>query len=132
MGRAAGAKAYLKSQLRFYGVPNPGVRAAVADYLRGQSLQNATDVVGVCRALYATNEHELWSAAIAILVECGVTSALLHGGTSTGSKRSPNVDARRSQPRASSASASSVSNWVVTIIVSHDGRCPGGSQAPRA
>jgi len=65
--RAAGAKAYLKSQLRFYGVPNPGIRAAVADYLRSESLQNAKDVVAVSRALYATDEHELWSAAIAIL-----------------------------------------------------------------
>jgi 3-methyladenine DNA glycosylase AlkD len=65
--RAAGAKAYLKSQLEFYGVANPGVRAAVADYLREESLQNARDLVAVCRALYATREHELWSAAIALL-----------------------------------------------------------------
>ncbi|HSQ63193.1 MAG TPA: DNA alkylation repair protein [Polyangiaceae bacterium] len=65
--RAAGAKAYLKSQLRFYGVANPGVRAAASDYLRERPLQNAREVVAVCRALYATREHELWSAAIAIL-----------------------------------------------------------------
>ncbi len=56
--RAAGAKAYLKSNLSFYGVANPGVRAAVSDYLREQPLDDAREVVAVCRGLYATREQK--------------------------------------------------------------------------
>ncbi len=65
--RAAGAKAYLKSELRFFGVAMPGIRRAAADWLRENSLQNAHELRAVVDALYATGEHECLSAAIAIL-----------------------------------------------------------------
>ncbi len=65
--RAQGNKAYLKSTLLFYGVPQPGIRRAAGDYLRAHPLRDAADLRAVCRALYATEEHELWSVAIALL-----------------------------------------------------------------
>src|ERR1700716_4095202 len=61
--RAAHDKAYLKSDLRFWGADLPAIRAAVREFCRAHP--NPT----LAEMLYATDVHELRASAIGVL-EC--------------------------------------------------------------
>ena len=65
--RAASAKAYLKSDLRFFGATLPQTRAAVAEFCRLHPEQTRADLRAIAEAAYATDVHELRSAVIGVL-----------------------------------------------------------------
>ena len=65
--RAAGAKAYMKSDLRFDGVPVPALRAEARAFLKAQPKIDRDTLVAIADALFATNHFELRSAAIELL-----------------------------------------------------------------
>ncbi len=67
--RAVGAKAYLKSELEFLGVPVPIVRATALDFLASHSDLAKEQLVALVRALWATEVHELRSLGVALLDE---------------------------------------------------------------
>ncbi|HEV8468492.1 MAG TPA: DNA alkylation repair protein [Candidatus Limnocylindria bacterium] len=67
--RAAHDKAYLKSDLRFWGADLPAIRAAVREYCRAHSDLTRADLRAIAETLYATNVHELRASAIGVL-EC--------------------------------------------------------------
>jgi 3-methyladenine DNA glycosylase AlkD len=67
--RAAHDKAYLKSDLRFWGADLPKIRAAVREYCRAQPDLSRADLRAIAQTLYATDVHELRAAAIGVL-EC--------------------------------------------------------------
>jgi 3-methyladenine DNA glycosylase AlkD len=72
--RAAGEKAYLKSELEHWGVGVPGTRAVVKAALPPRSDPGHDLVVGVACALWAETVHERRLAAALVLA--GHTSAL--------------------------------------------------------
>jgi hypothetical protein len=65
--RAKAEKAYLKSELRFFGAGQPAIRAAVLEYCRQHSDLTPRDLRAIAEALYETEVHELRSAAIGVL-----------------------------------------------------------------
>ena len=65
--RAAGEKAYLKSDLRFWGTSQDSIRAAVRQYCDAHPDLTRIELRAVSRALYETDVHELRAAAIGIL-----------------------------------------------------------------
>jgi hypothetical protein len=66
-GRAAGEKAYLKSDLRFWGTTQDAIRGAVREYSDGHPDLTRADLHTVAETLYATDVHELRAAAIGVL-----------------------------------------------------------------
>jgi 3-methyladenine DNA glycosylase AlkD len=65
--RAAGEKAYLKSDLRFWGTSQDSIRAAVREYCDAHPDLARADLRGIAETLYATDVHELRAAAIGVL-----------------------------------------------------------------
>jgi 3-methyladenine DNA glycosylase AlkD len=65
--RAAGAKAYMKSNLRFDGVTVPALRAEVRAFLKAQPEIDRDALVAISGALFATDHFELRTAAIELL-----------------------------------------------------------------
>ena len=65
--RAKSEKAYLKSDLRFYGASLPEVRRVAADYTRAHPDLDRRALRSLAEAAYATDVHDLRSVAIAIL-----------------------------------------------------------------
>ncbi len=65
--RAAGAKAYLKSDLEFLGVEVPAIRKTGAEFLAGQKDLDHDGVVAVALALWKKPVFELRALAVAIL-----------------------------------------------------------------
>jgi 3-methyladenine DNA glycosylase AlkD len=65
--RAAHDRAYLKSDLRFYGAPVPEIRRAAADFGRDHPDLTHAELRAIIDALYATDWHEYRSVAIALL-----------------------------------------------------------------
>jgi len=65
--RAKGEKAYLKSDLRFWGTSQDSIRAAVRDYCEAHRDLTRADLRVIAERLYATDVHELRAAAIGVL-----------------------------------------------------------------
>ena len=65
--RAVGEKAYLKSDLRFWGTGQDSIRAAVREYCDAHPDLTRADLRAVAETLYATDVHELHAAAIGVL-----------------------------------------------------------------
>lgn len=65
--RARGEKAYLKSDLRFYGSGQPAIRAAVREYRRAHPELSRAELRAIADALWDSDVHELRSAAIGVL-----------------------------------------------------------------
>ncbi len=65
--RARAEKAYLKSDLRFYGAGMPEIRRAAADFAREHQKLGRADLRAIAEACYASGVHELRSAAIGLL-----------------------------------------------------------------
>ena len=65
--RAAGGKAYLKSDLDFMGVAVPDLRRQVRDWSRRQRGLDRNDLQRLCRALWQRRNHELRAFAIELL-----------------------------------------------------------------
>ena len=65
--RAVGEKAYLKSELRFWGTSQDSIRKAVREYCDAHSELTRADLRAVAGSLYATDVHELRAAAIGVL-----------------------------------------------------------------
>ncbi len=66
--RAAGAKAYLKSDLDFLGVTTPDLRRAAKEWLRGRPPLGRAALRRLAAALWEAPVHELHSFAIEILL----------------------------------------------------------------
>lgn len=66
--RAAGAKAYLKSDLEFYGLDTAALRGAAAAWLRANRALARADLVALAAALWAEPVHELRAFAIELLL----------------------------------------------------------------
>lgn len=67
LARAASEKAYLKSELRFYGAGQPAIREAVLEYCRAHPDLTHDGLRSLADDLYATDVHELRSVAIGVL-----------------------------------------------------------------
>jgi 3-methyladenine DNA glycosylase AlkD len=65
--RAAGTKAYLKSDLRFYGATMPDIRGSVNDFARAKPDLSRSDLRKIVDELWSTDVFELRSAGIALL-----------------------------------------------------------------
>jgi 3-methyladenine DNA glycosylase AlkD len=65
--RAVGEKAYLKSDLRFWGTSQDSIRAAVREYCDAHPDLTRADLRSIAETLYATDVHELRAAAIGVL-----------------------------------------------------------------
>lgn len=65
--RARGEKAYLKSDLRFYGSGQPAIHAAVREYRRAHPKLSRRELRSIAEALWETDVFELRSAAIGVL-----------------------------------------------------------------
>jgi len=65
--RAIGEKAYLKSDLRFWGTGQDAIRAAVREYCDAHPDLTRRDLRAIAETLYATDVHELRAAAIGVL-----------------------------------------------------------------
>ena len=65
--RAAGTKAYLKSDLHFYGTTMPEIRRAANDFAREHPDLSRTELRKIVDELWSTDVFELRSAGIALL-----------------------------------------------------------------
>jgi 3-methyladenine DNA glycosylase AlkD len=65
--RAKGEKAYLKSELRFWGTGQQPIHAAVRDYCEAHPELTRVDLRAIAETLYASDVHELRSSAIGVL-----------------------------------------------------------------
>src|ERR1700687_4881441 len=65
--RAAAGKAYLKSDLRFYGAAVPEIRRAANDFAREHPDLSRTELQRIVAELWSTDVYELRSAGIALL-----------------------------------------------------------------
>ena len=65
--RAAAGKAYLKSDLRFYGTTVPVIRRAAKDFAREHRDLTRTELQAIVDELWSTDLYELRSAGIALL-----------------------------------------------------------------
>lgn len=68
--RAAGERAYLKSSLRFHGVTVPQIRTTAGEFCRDFPALDRATLKRLVDQLFATDFHDLRSAAIAILERC--------------------------------------------------------------
>ena len=64
--RARGEKAYLKSELEFYGTPMPDMRRIAADYARTHADLDRRHLKVLARAAFKTDSFELRSVALAL------------------------------------------------------------------
>lgn len=67
--RAAAGKAYLKSDLRFYGTTVPEIRRAASDYAREHPKLTHAELRKIVDELWSTDVYELRSAGIALLAK---------------------------------------------------------------
>jgi 3-methyladenine DNA glycosylase AlkD len=65
--RAKQDRAYLKSDLRFYGATVPEIRRAAADFAHAHRDLSHAELRAIVTALYATDRYEYRSVAIALL-----------------------------------------------------------------
>ena len=65
--RAAGSKAYLKSDLRFYGTAVPDIRAAANEFARAHPDLTRAELRRIVDELWSTDVFELRSAGVALL-----------------------------------------------------------------
>src|SRR5207245_11226955 len=65
--RAKGEKAYLKSDLRFWGTSQDSIRAAVREYCDAHPDLPRVDLRAVAETLYATDVRELRASAVGIV-----------------------------------------------------------------
>ena len=65
--RAIGEKAYLKSDLRFWGTSQGSIRAAVREYCDAHPDLTRAELRAIAETLYATDVHELRASAIGVL-----------------------------------------------------------------
>jgi 3-methyladenine DNA glycosylase AlkD len=65
--RAIGEKAYLKSDLRFWGTSQASIRTAVRDFCDAHPDLTRAELREIAETMYATDVHELRAAAIGIL-----------------------------------------------------------------
>jgi 3-methyladenine DNA glycosylase AlkD len=65
--RAKGEKAYLKSELRFWGTGQQPIRAAVREYCETHPDLTRADLRAIAETLYASEVHELRASAIGVL-----------------------------------------------------------------
>jgi 3-methyladenine DNA glycosylase AlkD len=65
--RAVGEKAYLKSDLRFWGTTQDAIRAAVREYCDAHPDLTRADLRAIAQTLYSTDVHELRASAIGVL-----------------------------------------------------------------
>ena len=65
--RATQEQAYLKSDLRFFGVAVPEIRRAAAEFSRAHPNLTHRELRAIVDALYASDWHEYRSAALALL-----------------------------------------------------------------
>ena len=65
--RAAGEKAYLKSELRFWGTSQGPLRATVREFCDAHPDLTRRDLRAIAETLYATDVHELRASAIGVL-----------------------------------------------------------------
>jgi 3-methyladenine DNA glycosylase AlkD len=65
--RAAGEKAYLKSELRFHGVTMPQIRRAAAEWVRAHPELDGPQLRAAARALFESDYFDLRSTGIALL-----------------------------------------------------------------
>jgi 3-methyladenine DNA glycosylase AlkD len=65
--RAVGTKAYLKSDLRFYGTTMPEIRGAVNEFARGHPDLTRAQLRSIVDELWSTDVMELRSAGVALL-----------------------------------------------------------------
>jgi 3-methyladenine DNA glycosylase AlkD len=65
--RAKGEKAYLKSDLRFWGTGQQPIHAAVREYCEAHPGLTRADLRAIAEVLYATDVHELRASAIGVL-----------------------------------------------------------------
>jgi 3-methyladenine DNA glycosylase AlkD len=65
--RASGTKAYLKSDLRFYGTTMPDIRGAANDFARGHPDLSRSELRRIVDDLWSTDVFELRSAGVALL-----------------------------------------------------------------
>jgi 3-methyladenine DNA glycosylase AlkD len=65
--RARGEKAYLKSELRFWGTRQDPIRIAVREFCDAHRTLSRADLREAAQTLYATDVHELRAAAIGLL-----------------------------------------------------------------
>jgi 3-methyladenine DNA glycosylase AlkD len=65
--RAVGEKAYLKSDLRFWGTSQDSIRTAVREYCDAHPDLTRAELRSIAGTLYATDVHELRAAAIGVL-----------------------------------------------------------------
>ena len=65
--RADAERRYLKSNLTFYGVPVPGIRAAVRTMIRNAGALKRTEVLDLVEQLWDTKVHELRMSAVFVL-----------------------------------------------------------------
>jgi 3-methyladenine DNA glycosylase AlkD len=65
--RASGEKAYLKSELRFWGTGLQSIRAAVREYCDAHPDLTRADLRAIAETMYATDVHELRASAIGVL-----------------------------------------------------------------
>lgn len=71
--RAVGEKAYLKSDLRFWGTSQDSIRAVVREYCEKPPALTRAELRAIAETLYATDVHELRAAAIGVLERCRET-----------------------------------------------------------
>ena len=69
--RAAGEKAYLKSDLDFAGVPVPAIRAMVTDWCRDRPELGHDELAALVRALWASPLYECRQSAVILLERTG-------------------------------------------------------------
>jgi 3-methyladenine DNA glycosylase AlkD len=65
--RAVGEKAYLKSDLRFWGTSQDSIRTAVREYCDAHPDLTRAELRSIAGTLYATDVHDLRAAAIGVL-----------------------------------------------------------------
>jgi 3-methyladenine DNA glycosylase AlkD len=65
--RAAGQKAYMKSELRFFGVTQPQIRAAVSEFVRAHRDLDRARLKALANTAWAGESFDLRSAAAALL-----------------------------------------------------------------
>jgi len=66
-GRASGEKAYLKSDLRFWGTGQDPIHVAVREYCAAHPGATRAELRAIAETLYLTDVHELRASAIGVL-----------------------------------------------------------------
>ena len=76
--RAAGEKAYLKSDLDFFGTDLPTIRASARAFKRAHPELTHDELLSLVQALWGTTSHELRSVGIAVLDHPGNFRSPVH------------------------------------------------------